>query len=182
MSFKINEIVFYPSHGVAVIEDIAEKNVGGAAMKFYKLSFLYKDMTVLVPVTTSSQTGVRALNTPDHLEACLAKLSDDVASRRFDSVDVSPAVWSKRQRDYQTRVQTGEFAVVLSIYQELMFVNQSKELSFGEKALLHTAEDLLAQELMVVRGLEHSDALELIRAPFKQFVVNYGPQGHQRQA
>lgn len=181
MRFKVNEIVFYPAHGVAVVEDIIEKSVSGSALQFYKLSFLYKDMTVLVPLANSTQTGIRSLNVAQKLEECLALYTSEVIAHRFDTVDISPAVWSKRQREYQSRVQTGEFSVVLSIYQELMYVAQQKELSFGEKGLLQTAEDLLSQELMVVRNIEHSDALELLRAPFKQFVVNYSSPHHQQQ-
>jgi len=177
MRFKINERVVYPAHGVAVIEDVIEKQVGGTPMHFYKLSFLFKDMTVLIPVNNTGQTGVRMLNIPSAIDEAVAVYAAAVLQQRFEDLEVSPAVWSKRQKDYQTRLQGGDFAGVLAIYQELMYISQHKELSFGEKSLQQTTEELLAQEIMVVKDLDRSAALELIRAPFKQFIVNYASAG-----
>ncbi|MDQ5940891.1 MAG: CarD family transcriptional regulator [Candidatus Dependentiae bacterium] len=177
MRFKVNERVVYPAHGVAVIEDVIEKHVGGAPMQFYKLSFLYKDMTVLIPVNNTGQTGVRTLNMPQSIDEALTAYSAAVLQQRFEDLEVSPTVWSKRQKDYQTRLQAGDFVGILAIYQELMYIGQHKELSFGEKSLQQATEELLAQEIMVVKDLDRSAALELVRAPFKQFIVSYASSG-----
>jgi len=177
MRFKVNERVVYPSHGVAVIDDIVEKQVGGTPMHFYKLSFIYKDMTVLIPVNNTGQTGVRQLNLPHAIDEALTQYSASVMQQRFEDLEVNPTVWSKRQKDYQMRLQAGDFVGVLAIYQELMYIAQQKELSFGEKTLLQTTEELLAQEIMVIKNLDRSAALELVRVPFKQFIVNYAPTG-----
>jgi len=180
MRFKINERVVYPSHGVAVVEDIVEKQVSGTALHFYKLSFLYKDMTILIPVSNTSQTGVRFLNTPAVVDDAVSAYTNSVVQQRFEDLDTGPTVWSKRQKDYQARVQSGDFVNVLEIYRELMHISQQKELSFGEKTLLQLSEDLLSQEIMVVKNIDRSTSLELIRAPFKQFVVNYPTAGQQQ--
>ena len=173
MRFKINEKVVYPSHGVAMVEDIIEKHVGGTPMHFYKLSFMYKDMTVLIPVNNTGQTGVRQLSLPHIIESALVEYSAAVMKQRYDDLEVSPSVWSKRQKDYQTRLQAGDFVGVLGIYQELSYIGQHKDLSFGEKTLLQTTEEILAQEMMIVKNIDRSAALELIRAPFKQFILHY---------
>jgi len=178
MRFKINERVVYPSHGVATIEDIIEKHVGGSAMQFYKLSFMFKDMTVLIPVNNTGQTGVRQLNLPSIIDDALTQYSASVMQQRFEDLEINPTVWSKRQKDYQTRLQAGDFVGVLAIYQELMYIAQQKELSFGEKTLLQATEELLSQEIMIVKNLDRSAALELIRVPFKQFIVNYASSQH----
>ena len=59
-------------------------------------------------------------------------------------------------------------------YQELMVIAQHKELSFGEKSFLQSTEELLSQELVIVRGIDRTTALQVLRSPFKQFVVTYG--------
>ena len=41
MSFNLKDKVVYPGHGVAVIDEITEKNVSGASIKFFKLKFLF---------------------------------------------------------------------------------------------------------------------------------------------
>lgn len=179
MRFKVNEKVFYPAHGVAAVQDLVEKTVSGTRLQFYKLSFLFKDMTILIPVSNCEQTGVRALNSLKDIDAHLSLFNEKVLSQRFNEVDVSPSAWNKRHKDYQARIQAGDFPGVLAIYQELMYMAQHKDLSFGEKNLLHTTEELLAQELMVTKDIDRGDALETLRSPFKQFVINYGPMQNQ---
>ena len=175
MQFKVNEKVVYPAHGVALVQDIIEKVVTGSRLQFYKLSFVYKDMTILIPVNNCEQTGVRGLSSEKEIDNALSVFNEKVLKQRFTEVDVSPSAWNKRHKDYQNRVQSGDFSSVLAIYQELMYMAQHKDLSFGEKNLLHTTEELLAQELMVTKNIDRSASLELLRAPFKQFVINYAP-------
>jgi CarD family transcriptional regulator len=179
MQFKINEKVVYPAHGVAVVEDVIEKVVGGNRLQFYKLSFLYKDMTILIPVNNCEQTGVRCLSTVKEIDNALSVFNEKVLQHRFSEVDVSPSAWNKRHKDYQNRMQGGDFSGVLAIYQELMYMAQHKDLSFGEKNLLHTTEELLGQELMVAKDIDRSASLEFLRSPFKQFVINYAPAQNQ---
>lgn len=182
MRFKINEKVVYPAHGVAAVEEIVEKMVSGSSLSFYKLSFLYKDMTILIPVNNCEQTGVRQLSAVSDIDTSLALLQEKVAKQDFTEIDVSPSGWNKRHKDYQNRLQNGDFSSVLDIYQELMYIAQGKDLSFGEKGLLQTTEELLAQELMVTKGIDRGDSLELLRAPFKQFVISYTSPHSQSSA
>lgn len=175
MQFKLNEKVIYPAHGVALIKDIVEKAVAGTTLKFYRLSFMYKDMTILIPVNNCEQTGVRRLSVTKDIDDTLQVYTSRVTEQRFEEIDVSPSGWNKRHKDYQLRVQAGDFKGVLDIYQELMYIAQGKDLSFGEKGLLHTTEELLTQEMMVAKDIDRSSALELLRSPFKQFVVSYAP-------
>lgn len=179
MQFKVNEKVVYPAHGVAVVEDITEKMVAGNRLQFYKLSFAFKDMTILIPVNNCEHTGVRGLSPIKDIDAALSVFNEKVLKQRFTEVDVSPSAWNKRHKDYQNRMQSGDFSSVLAIYQELMYMAQHKDLSFGEKSLLHTTEELLGQELMVTKNIDRSASLELLRAPFNQFVINYGPAQKQ---
>lgn len=175
MAFHINQRVVYPAHGVALVEAVVDKTVGGRAISFYKLSFLYKDMTILIPVEGNGHGGMRSLSDPRSLEHSLSQFAAKIAERQFEAVDISPSAWNKRHKDYQNRMQIGTFDAVLDIYGELMHIAQTKDLSFGEKGLLQAAEELLAQELIETSLIDRSQALELVRAPFKQFVVTYTP-------
>ena len=60
--FKVKEKVVYPGHGVAIVEEVVEKAVAGNDIKFFKLRFLYKDMTVLVPVNNAPHMAIRSLS------------------------------------------------------------------------------------------------------------------------
>jgi len=58
----------------------------------------------------------------------------------------------------------------------LMFIAKQKDLSFGEKSLLSTTEDLIVQEIMVIRSDERDEAVREIRAPFREYVSIEGGQ------
>ena len=176
MSFNVDEKVVYPSHGVALVEDIVEKLVSGSTIEFYKLNFLFKDMTVLVPINNLESTGVRPLTDESEMTRILDGLNQFAASNQRIEIDMTPSGWNMRSKNYQFRLESGTFKDVMSIYQELMILAQQKDLSFGEKNLLHTSEELLAQEMMIVQDIDRSVALQMLRSNFKQFVVSYAPQ------
>jgi RNA polymerase-interacting CarD/CdnL/TRCF family regulator len=53
------------------------------------------------------------------------------------------------------------------IYRDLMYISLQKDLSFGERTLLQNIEDLIAQELQVVKNLSREVTIQNIRIPFK---------------
>ena len=57
--FEVKDKVVYPGHGVAIIDEIIEKQIAGTNVNFFKLTFLYKDMTILLPVHNIQSSGVR---------------------------------------------------------------------------------------------------------------------------
>jgi RNA polymerase-interacting CarD/CdnL/TRCF family regulator len=50
-----------------------------------------------------------------------------------------------------------------------MYVAQQKDLSFGERAVLQVTEDLIAQEVQVIRNDKREVVVQDLRNPFKQF-------------
>jgi CarD family transcriptional regulator len=173
--FKLNENVVYPGHGVAVVEDIVEKSVSGTSIKFLKLAFLFKDMTILVPVYNTESIGIRKPSNKEVVDAIINELHKE-PERKLESIDFTPSGWNRRNKDYQTRIQSGRLLEIAKIYRDLMYVAQHKDLSFGERNLLQTTEELLAQELQVVQNQERELVIQLLRGPFKQFVF------HERNA
>lgn len=163
--FQPQDKVVYPGHGVAVIEDILEKEVGGNKMKFFKLQFLYKDMTVLIP--TSAQGTIRRLAGPKEIRKVFVELGKQ--PKKFETTDFTPSSWNKRNKSYQLKIQSGDIFDIATIYRDLMHTARYKELSFGEKSLLETAEELLIQEVQAIRGTMLEEVLDELRSPFKQF-------------
>ncbi len=91
--FFLDEKVVYPGHGVAKITRIVEKRVGGQKLRFYELSFLNKDMTVLVPTENIMQAGLRGLST-------IKNIKDIVQMRcvpsKKDIHELTSSKWHKR--------------------------------------------------------------------------------------
>lgn len=162
--YKVNDKVVYPGHGVAVVQEIVKKNVAGSTSIFFKLTFPYKEMTVLVPKGRFESSGIRSLSNDDEIK--LATVELHAAPRTSKSGEVLPAGWSRRHREYQIKIQQGSLVDIASIYRDLMYTSQRKELSFGEKSLMQMTEDLLSQEISTVRGCKPEDILGEIRSPF----------------
>ena len=59
--FSVYDKVVYPGHGVAQIQRIVEKNISGATIAFYELTFLHKDVTVLVPTNNAIMVGISVI-------------------------------------------------------------------------------------------------------------------------
>ncbi len=169
--FNLNAKVIYPGHGVAIIEELMERSVAGSQVTFMKLVFMYKDMTILVPTYNVVSIGIRM---PSSMEL-VKKTMDELYSkpeRRLESIDFTPSGWNKRHKDYQTKIQSGGLLEIAKIYRDLMYVAQQKDLSFGERALLQTTEELLAQEIQIVKDVAREFVLLEIRTPFKQLVFH----------
>lgn len=161
--FFLHEKVVYPGHGVAKISRIVEKKVGGNNVKFFELSFLNKDMTILIPTETIVQTGIRGLSSVKNIKDMFQMLS--VPSKRGIQ-ELTSANWNKRNKEYQLRLRSGNLREIGKVYQDLKCISQYKELSFGEKNLLHQTEILLAQEISIVHKMEENKAIEYLRSFF----------------
>ena len=164
--FQINDKVIYPGHGVANIESVTEKNVAGTTVKFLKLSFLFKDMTILVPLYNEALIGLRYPSSSDALQETLDELCKK-PDKKLESIDFTPSGWNRRNKEYQMRILSGKLIEIAKIYRDLMYISLQKDLSFGERTLLQNIEDLLAQEIQVVKDTTRESVIEDIRSPFK---------------
>jgi CarD family transcriptional regulator len=169
--FKLNDSVVYPGHGVAVVEEIIEKNFSGSAIQFLKLTFLFKDMTILVPMYNIVNTGIRYPESPETIQEIIEELSKK-SEKKFESIDFTPSGWNRRNKDYQLRMQSGKLLEIAKIYRDIMHISQQKDLSFGERTLLQSVEELLVQELLVVTKKDRELVVQMLRNPFKQFLFH----------
>lgn len=164
--FKLNDKVIYPGHGVANVESITEKVIAGTSVLFIKLSFLFKDMTILVPIYNADSIGLRYPSTSKGVKDSMDELCRK-PEKKLESLDFTPSGWNKRNKDYQLKIQGGRLLDIVKIYRDLMYISLQKELSFGERTLLQNVEDLIAQELQVVKSLSRDAIIQDIRTPFK---------------
>lgn len=163
--FQQNEKVVYPGHGVALVNRVIQKNIGGSVTSFYELKFLNKDMVILVPTGNALAIGIREVALSDTIDTILELLAKP--ARKITSQDLSATSWSKRNKDYQNKIRTGKLEDISAIYRDLKHIELQKELSYGEKTMLNKTESLLAQELAIVQDMGEDKALENIRSVFK---------------
>ena len=148
--FLLNEKVVYPGYGVAIINRLVERLIVNKKTNFFELKFYNKDMTVLIPEDRLESIGVRKLSTIEELTDMFNFL------QTFDVRDIitehNASTWNKRNKEYQSKLRSGQLLHIASIYKELQLIGLDKELSFGERNLFNQIEFLLIEEICSVNG------------------------------
>lgn len=160
--FSRSEKVVYPGHGVAHINRIVEKKIGGNAVFFFELKFLSKEMIILIPVDNADSVGIRKLSSHECVNAIFKLLAVPVESNV--SHDISMSNWNKRNKDYQVKLRRGNLSEIGEIYRDIKYVGSQKELSFGEKVLLQQTEALLVEEISLIKNMSAHETLEYLRS------------------
>jgi len=162
--FRLHDKVVYPGHGVAKINQIVEKNIAGNRTLFYELTFLNKEMTILIPTQNTESIGIRPLSSQDEINDIVKMLAEP--AKKINSYELTATNWNKKNKEYQLKLRTGDLQKISEIYRDLKHIAQQKELSFGEKNLLNQTEALIAEEISIVKKLEPEKAVEHLRSVF----------------
>lgn len=178
--FKLHDHVIYPAHGVALVDEISDKKVGDNSIQFLTLNFVFKDMTILVPTYNVATIGIRYPSSECDVNTAIHELSKK-PDKILDSIDFTPSGWNRRHKDYQLKIQVGKLIEVAKIYRDLMYIAQQKDLSFGERVVLQTTEELIAQEIQIVKKKEREAIVQVLRNPFKQFIFHDKSFLHEAQ-
>lgn len=160
--FVLGERVVYPAHGVACISRILDKRVGSSITSFFELTFVNKQMTILVPVDNAVLVGIRQLSSRQGIDSVF-KLLGQPASATLPN-EAAATNWNKRNKEYQGRIRTGDLCEICGIYRDLRALEGFKGLSFGEKSLLQQTEALLAEEIAIVYDIDVEKAIDLLRS------------------
>lgn len=164
--FHVDDMVVYPGHGVARITRIVSQSIGKTTVQFFELSFLNKDLTILVPMEKAHAIGLRPLSSPEHIEHAFRALAKPL--RPISHYELTASNWNKRSKAYAQSRDSGDLTRLLEMYRELLHIAQKKELSFGEKSLLQQTEMLLAQEISIVKKAQEEKTIEQLRILIQQ--------------
>lgn len=156
--FSLDEKVVYPGHGVAKINRLIEKKIAGVTTQFFELKFVNKDMTILVPVNNMQSVGIRPLSSRQNINDLCAILMQAINYTHIETC----ANWNKLNKEYQGKIRTGDLREICTIYRNLKYIEQYKELSFGEKNILQQTEHLLIEEIALVHNMSEAKALDYL--------------------
>jgi len=159
--FSVHDHVVYPGQGVARINNIITKQFAGTHVEFYELSFLNKDVTVLVPTSNVEEVGLRHLTSDESIHDVFEILSQP--AKKLHHYEFTATSWNRRNKDYQAKLQRGTLEDLSEIYRDLHYIGTQKALSFGEKTLLSQTEELLAEEIAHVTQTDPQRARNQLR-------------------
>jgi CarD family transcriptional regulator len=158
--FDIGDKAVYPGHGVGVIEAIESKTISGRELLFFILRILDNGMTIMIPTGNIDVVGLRGVIPSLEIPRVFQILKE-----REISLDTQ--TWNRRYREYMDKINTGSIFSIAEVLRDLQVLKMGKDLSFGERKILDTAENLLVKELAVARNVEESDVLMEIRKIFE---------------
>lgn len=148
--FAEGDMAVYPAHGVGVIKSIETQTVAGIDQNFYVLQILDNNMTIMIPVASSENVGLRAIVNEGQVSEVLDILKDR-------TVEIGSQTWNRRYRDYMEKIKTGSVHEVAAVLRDLFLLSVDKDLSYGERKMLDTAKGLLIKELSLALSIEEDD-------------------------
>ena len=152
MSFNVGDRVVYPHHGAAVIIRKEMREAFGEQTEYLVLQMAHGDLTLAVPSDRAEEVGMRRPISSEDVEDLLQLLGKrDVRE---------PANWSRRFKNHQEKLKTGDVYQVAEVVRNLALRDASKGLSAGEKSMLERARVILASELSVAWDVSEDDALK----------------------
>jgi CarD family transcriptional regulator len=158
--FDIGDKAVYPSHGVGVIEAIESKAISGREQLFFILRIFDNGMTIMIPIENVDVVGLRGIIPSMEIPRVFQILKE----RR---ISLDTQTWNRRYREYMDKINTGSIFSIAEVLRDLQVLKLEKDLSFGERKILDTAENLLVKELAVAKDVEESDVLTEIRKIFE---------------
>lgn len=147
--FRKGDKVVHPRHGAAVVEDLVELERFGEQRVYVKLR-LPHGLTLMVPVESAEQVGLRAVVSRDELDEVFDLLRGDEGR--------TPILWGKRYRANLAKLISGDIYHVAEVVRDLSLRERGKGLSSAEKRMLAKAREILISELTFVVGSTEENA------------------------
>ncbi len=157
--FKKGDMAVYPTQGVGVIENIEMREFSGHSQSFYVLRIVGSDMTIMVPTNNVANVGMRGLIEQKNIPSIFEVLGVPGTGGKIAS-------WSRRQREYQDKLKSGDLHEVAEVLRELYLISDNKDLSYGEKKVLEQARRLLVTEVALSQGSKEESVINQLEEIF----------------
>jgi CarD family transcriptional regulator len=158
-SFKVGDKIVYPGHGVGEITALKSRTIAGTEQQFFDITIAETGMKIMVPVSQSESVGLRKVIDRRAIEKVYAILR----SRDFK---IDTQTWNRRFREYSQKIKTGSVFEIAEVMRDLSVLSIDKELSFGEKKMLDTAQSLLVSEIAIAKARTHDKVMGELRELF----------------
>ncbi|MDQ0313809.1 CarD family transcriptional regulator [Amorphus orientalis] len=155
-TFKPQDYIVYPAHGVGQIEAIEEQEVAGHKLELIVVNFEKDKMTLRVPVAKAKSAGLRKL-----ADSPTVKKALDVVTGR---ARVKRTMWSRRAQEYEAKINSGDLLSIAEVVRDLFRADTQPEQSYSERQLFEAALDRMAREIAAVNKVSETEAVRLIEA------------------
>ena len=150
--YDIGELIVYPLHGAGIIRDIAEKNIFGKMQKYYLMEILTEGMEILIPIDRADEIGIRRV-----VDRSTTKEVWQIMSEPIGKINQN---WNKRYQENMEVLKTGNLLKATIVLKDLMWMDQQKGLSGGEKRMLTAVKNVVCSELLLVEKMDQKTILD----------------------
>lgn len=147
--YHIGDRVVHPMHGAGVIRDIVEERIAGQKKKYYVFCLPVGELVLKFPTESCDVIGIRSLSTRESIEALIRDIPNL-------PVDMTPN-WNRRYRENMERLKSGNLSEVARVIKTLMWRDQARGLSNGERKMLHSAKQIFLSEVVLVEETDYKE-------------------------
>ncbi|XWN31902.1 MAG: CarD family transcriptional regulator [Devosia sp.] len=155
-TFKPNEHVVYPAHGVGKVEAIETTEFGGHELELIVVTFAKDKMTLRVPVGKAKTVGMRKLADEPTMDKALHTVTGRARVKR--------TMWSRRAQEYEAKINSGDLIAISEVVRDLYRAESQPEQSYSERQLYEAALDRMAREIAAINKSDEATAIKLIEA------------------
>ncbi len=159
-SFKLDEFIVYPAHGVGQVVAVEEQEVAGFKLELYVISFAKDKMTLKVPTPKVVSVGMRKLAEPALVQKALDVLTGRARIKR--------TMWSRRAQEYEAKINSGDLIAIAEVIRDLYRSEAQPEQSYSERQLYEAALDRMAREVGAVQRLTETETLKVIETQLQK--------------
>ena len=152
--YEVGDMVCYPMHGAGIIVDIEEKDILGKKEKYFIVKIPIGSMKVMIPVKNAEKRGIRSIIEKDKLKDVLEVLKQKPTEMSSN--------WNKRVRDNTAILKEGDIFEVAKVYRNLKSLDEQRNLSTGEKKILHDTKNILMSEMILSSGKSYEEIDKII--------------------
>lgn len=147
--YKVGDRIAHPLHGAGVISGIESRRINGCNRDYYTMHIPVGDMTVMIPTETCDIIGIRPVIDPARADKIFESIPDIEVSDNQN--------WNKRYRENMVRIKSGDLLEVAAVIKSLIFRDNERGLSTGERKMLHSAKQILISEIVIVQETSYDE-------------------------
>jgi CarD family transcriptional regulator len=114
----------------------------------------------MIPLSNVTSVGLR-----DVIDKKEVPRVYEIMKKRDMPVDNQ--TWNRRYREYTEKIKTGSVFEVAEVLRDLYLLKEDKDLSFGERKMLDTAQSLLLKELSIAKKTDERAIMGDIKTIFE---------------
>jgi len=152
LMFKPGDYVVYPTHGVGQVTSVEILEIAGHKLKLFVISFESERMTLRVPITKVTTSGLRKLTSRKKMDVAMETLKGRARVKR--------TMWSRRAQEYEAKINSGDPLAIAEVVRDLHRKAGQPDQSFSERQIFESARDRLAHELAAVERCDLEAAAE----------------------